>query len=58
MSTSEQNHLVGRRSTVAAGDGTTLAVREFGRSDAALTVVFVHGHCLRMQSWTELRTHV
>lgn len=58
MSISEQNHLVGRRSTVAAGDGTTLAVREFGRPDAALTVVFVHGHCLRMQSWTELRTHV
>lgn len=41
----------GRSSIVAADDGVPLAVREFGRSDAPLTVVFVHGFCLRMQSW-------
>ncbi|OZC74254.1 alpha/beta hydrolase [Rhodococcus sp. 06-462-5] len=58
MITSEQTHRIGRRSTVAAGDGTALAVREFGHPDAPLTVVFVHGHCLRMQSWTDLRRQV
>ena len=58
MNTSEQIHQVGRRSTVAAADGTALAVREFGCSDAPLTVVFVHGHCLRMQSWTDVRREV
>ncbi|MDV7988760.1 alpha/beta hydrolase [Rhodococcus sp. IEGM 1374] len=58
MITSEQSHQVGRRSTVAAGDGTGLAVREFGHPNAPLTAVFVHGHCLRMQSWTDLREQV
>ena len=55
MYPTEQSHQVGRRSSVAACDGTTLAVREFGHPNAPLTVVFVHGHCLRMQSWTDLR---
>ncbi|MBY4127864.1 alpha/beta hydrolase [Rhodococcus fascians] len=58
MNTSEQIHQVGRRSTVAAADGTALAVREFGCANAPLTVVFVHGHCLRMQSWTDLKQQV
>ncbi len=53
-----KSHQVGRRSTVAAGDGTALAVREFGHPNAPLTAVFVHGHCLRMQSWTDLREQV
>lgn len=40
-----------RVSTVAADDGVPLAVEEVGPADAALTVVFVHGFCLTMQSW-------
>ncbi|WP_186629149.1 alpha/beta fold hydrolase [Rhodococcus sp. BP22] len=44
-----------RRSTVVTDDGTTLAVHESGRLDAGLTVVFVHGHCLRMESWFDVR---
>ncbi|WP_256895750.1 alpha/beta fold hydrolase [Rhodococcus sp. 1163] len=44
-----------RFSTVATDDGTTLAVHESGRLDAGLTVVFVHGHCLRMESWFDVR---
>ncbi|MCZ4554822.1 alpha/beta hydrolase [Rhodococcus maanshanensis] len=40
-----------RGSIVAAEDGTALAVREVGPADAPLTVVFVHGYCLRMESW-------
>ncbi|MFD4181706.1 alpha/beta fold hydrolase, partial [Rhodococcus sp. NPDC058514] len=40
-----------RASIVAAEDGTALAVREVGPADAPLTVVFVHGYCLRMESW-------
>jgi pimeloyl-ACP methyl ester carboxylesterase len=42
----------GHHITVSADDGTPLAVREFGPSDAPLTVVFVHGHCLRADSWS------
>ncbi len=45
----------GRRVTVIADDGTALAVREFGSPGAALTVVFVHGHCLRTESWSFVR---
>ncbi|MFI5778333.1 alpha/beta fold hydrolase [Nocardia sp. NPDC051570] len=45
----------GRRVTVTADDGTPLAVREFGSPAAPLTVVFVHGHCLRAESWSFLR---
>lgn len=35
-----------RACTVIADDATTLAVHELGPSDAAVTVVCVHGHCL------------
>ncbi len=45
----------GRHATVSADDGTPLAVRVFGADDATLTVVFVHGHCLRADSWSFLR---
>ncbi|OZG27054.1 alpha/beta hydrolase [Williamsia sp. 1138] len=38
-------------SIVVADDGVPLAVREVGPSDAPLTVVFVHGFCLRMSTW-------
>ena len=48
----------GRRTTVSADDGVPLAVRTFGAADAALTVVFVHGHCLRTDSWQELRSYL
>lgn len=40
-----------RGSLVVADDGVTLAVREVGPVNAPLTVVFVHGYCLRMDSW-------
>ncbi|WP_084161506.1 alpha/beta fold hydrolase [Nocardia sp. BMG51109] len=39
------------RVTAGADDGTPLAVRVFGPPTAPLTVVFVHGHCLRAESW-------
>ncbi|MEU2033612.1 alpha/beta fold hydrolase [Nocardia amamiensis] len=45
----------GHRVTVAAADGVPLAVRVFGADDAPATVVFVHGHCLRSESWSYLR---
>ena len=48
----------GRRTTVCAEDGVPLAVQEFGRPDASMTVVFVHGHCLRAASWDYLRDHL
>lgn len=37
--------------TVVTDDGVALAVRETGPADPSLTVIFVHGYCLRMQSW-------
>ncbi|MFJ6096994.1 alpha/beta fold hydrolase [Williamsia muralis] len=40
-----------RPSIVVADDGVPLAVREVGPGDARLTVVFVHGFCLRMSTW-------
>lgn len=40
-----------RVSTVAADDGVPLVVEEVGERDAPLTVVLVHGFCLRMESW-------
>ncbi|MCX4096434.1 alpha/beta fold hydrolase [Nocardia sp. alder85J] len=40
---------------MVADDGTPLAAHEFGSRAAALTVVFVHGHCLRAESWSFLR---
>ena len=48
------NHIRRRqvqRSHVTASDGTRLAVREVGPTDAPLTFVFAHGYCLRMASW-------
>lgn len=44
-----------RRCTVVADDGTPIATRVYGAPDAPLTVVFVHGHCLRTESWSFLR---
>ncbi|WP_280233295.1 alpha/beta fold hydrolase [Nocardia cyriacigeorgica] len=44
-----------RRATVSTDDGVALAVREYGRRYADLTVVLVHGHCLRTESWTDVR---
>jgi pimeloyl-ACP methyl ester carboxylesterase len=43
-----------RRSTVVADDGVPLAVTEFGDRAASLTVVFLHGHCLRTEVWSAL----
>jgi pimeloyl-ACP methyl ester carboxylesterase len=37
-----------RSSVVTTPDGVPLSVREVGPEDAALTVVFAHGFCLRM----------
>lgn len=45
----------GRRVTVVADDGVALAVREYGPRDAELTVVLAHGHCLRTESWADVR---
>ncbi|MEV6214408.1 alpha/beta hydrolase [Nocardia sp. NPDC051833] len=44
-----------RRFTVTTGDGVELAVREYGQRYADLTVVLLHGHCLRTESWTDVR---
>ncbi|MGV9719278.1 alpha/beta fold hydrolase [Nocardia beijingensis] len=44
-----------RRATVWTEDGVALAVREYGPPDADLTVVLLHGHCLRSESWTYVR---
>jgi pimeloyl-ACP methyl ester carboxylesterase len=41
-----------RTALVAADDGVLLAVEEVGPTDAPLTVVFAHGYCLSMASWT------
>ncbi|MGW5450765.1 alpha/beta fold hydrolase [Nocardia sp. NPDC003979] len=46
---------VERCGTVSAGDGVGLAVHEYGRPGAELTIVLVHGHCLRSESWTDVR---
>ncbi|RVW02547.1 alpha/beta fold hydrolase [Rhodococcus spongiicola] len=58
MPTNARIRQQGRRSVVDTDDGVTLAVREFGDADAAVTVVFVHGHCLHAQSWARLRSHL
>ena len=47
-----------RGSLVVADDGVTLAIREVGPATAPLTVVFVHGYCLRMDSWHFQRKHL
>ncbi|WP_405178194.1 alpha/beta hydrolase [Nocardia sp. NBC_01377] len=44
-----------RRATVSTRDGVELAVREYGPRDAESTVVLLHGHCLRAESWTYVR---
>jgi pimeloyl-ACP methyl ester carboxylesterase len=44
-----------RRAMVSTEDGVALAVREYGPRNADLTVVLVHGHCLRTESWTYVR---
>lgn len=44
-----------RRATVSTVDGVALAVREYGLRRAELTVVLLHGHCLRTESWTDVR---
>lgn len=44
-----------RFSTVAADDGTPLAVRESGPRTAPVTVIFVHGFSLHMESWAPQR---
>lgn len=49
---------VERRTMVAAEDGTLLSVREYGPASADLTVVLLHGHCLRTESWTYVRDAV
>ncbi|MCP2317850.1 Pimeloyl-ACP methyl ester carboxylesterase [Nocardia amikacinitolerans] len=45
----------GRRATVSTRDGVRLALREYGPRDAELTVVLLHGHCLRTASWAYVR---
>lgn len=56
MTTSSRDR--SRRHTVATEDGVSLAVREYGPSDAPITAVFVHGHCLHTHSWARLRSHL
>lgn len=45
----------GRRVMVSTEDGVALAVREYGPRNADLTVVLLHGHCGRAESWTDVR---
>ncbi|MCM6778745.1 alpha/beta hydrolase [Nocardia sp. CDC159] len=40
------------RAVVQAKDVVALSVRQYGPRDAALTVVLLHGHCQRGESWT------
>jgi pimeloyl-ACP methyl ester carboxylesterase len=40
-----------RHSRIQTDDGIELAAREVGPISAPLTVIFVHGYCLRMASW-------
>jgi pimeloyl-ACP methyl ester carboxylesterase len=40
-----------REQSVICDDGVTLAVRESGRADAALTLVFVHGYTVTSECW-------
>lgn len=47
-----------RASFVTTPDGVSLAVREAGPADAALTIVFVHGFCLRMGAFHFQRTRL
>ncbi|HEY5854714.1 MAG TPA: alpha/beta hydrolase [Aldersonia sp.] len=47
-----------RTHAVSTDDGVTLAVRETGPATADLTVVLLHGHCLRTDSWTFVGTQL
>jgi len=58
LSTPSARDHAGRRITVLADDGVPLAVQEYGRVDAPITAVFVHGHCLRTESWSFLREYL
>ncbi|MFF0814168.1 alpha/beta fold hydrolase [Rhodococcus sp. NPDC003318] len=53
MSNTVAGHV--RRTTVVADDGVPIAVCEYGPADAAVTAVFLHGHCMRSESWDLLR---
>ncbi|MGX1804157.1 alpha/beta fold hydrolase [Nocardia sp. NPDC055321] len=44
-----------RRVPVSTADGVELSVREYGPADADLTVVLLHGHCQRAETWTRVR---
>ncbi|MFC4125581.1 alpha/beta fold hydrolase [Nocardia rhizosphaerae] len=55
MSISTIAHSAQRRVTVSTSDGVELVVREYGARRAELTVVLIHGHCLRTESWTDVR---
>ncbi|MFE3543660.1 alpha/beta fold hydrolase [Nocardia sp. NPDC059177] len=48
-------HSAQRRVQVSTRDGVELTVREYGPRSAELTVVLVHGHCLRTESWSDVR---
>lgn len=56
MRTSAQDR--SRRHVVESEDGVSLVVREYGPTDAPVTAVFVHGHCLHTHSWARLRSHL
>lgn len=58
MSTRTITETTKRRFSVIAHDGVELAVREFGPSNAATTVVLLHGHTLRSESWAFVRSHL
>ncbi|TSD95613.1 alpha/beta hydrolase [Skermania sp. ID1734] len=45
-------------STVVTPDGVRLAVREEGDLSADLTVLLLHGHCLRSESWAYVRDQI
>lgn len=47
-----------RASLVTTPDGVSLAIREAGPADAPLTLVFVHGFCLRMGAFHFQRTRL
>lgn len=56
MSISSTCAVLGERCvTVRTEDGVALAVREYGPGDAELTVVLLHGHCSRAESWDSAR---
>jgi len=44
--------------TVATSDGVQLAVRDYGASGAAHTVVLLHGLCLTQESWARQIRHL